>query len=378
MESEPKPFTQISQGKNKHTKTEENPIKTHMNEEIKSTINKVKQSRNISLEQLKLLLETNDDESIRFMREEAVKVCKKTYGNQVFIRGLIEFTNFCKNDCYYCGIRRSNSQADRYRLTKEQMLDCCASGYELGFRTFVLQGGEDGYFTDDKICDLVSAIKEKYPDCAVTLSIGEKSKESYKCYFDAGADRYLLRHETADEAHYKKLHPEEMSLAHRKQCLWDLKEIGYQVGCGFMVGSPGQTVETLYEDLQFIRELQPHMVGIGPFISQKDTPFADKASGTMEQTLKLLAIIRLIQPHVLLPATTALGTIHPKGRELGILSGANVVMPNLSPVNVREKYKLYDNKICTGDEAAECRYCMENRMKSIGYEVAVSRGDYIE
>lgn len=378
MESEPKPFTQISQGKNKHTKTEENPIKTHMNEEIKSTINKVKQSRNISLEQLKLLLETNDDEGIRFMREEAVKVCQKTYGNQVFIRGLIEFTNFCKNDCYYCGIRRSNSQADRYRLTKEQMLDCCASGYELGFRTFVLQGGEDGYFTDDKICDLVSAIKEKYPDCAVTLSIGEKSKESYKRYFDAGADRYLLRHETADEAHYKKLHPEEMSLAHRKQCLWDLKEIGYQVGCGFMVGSPGQTVETLYEDLQFIRELKPHMVGIGPFISQKDTPFADKASGTMEQTLKLLAIIRLIQPDVLLPATTALGTIHPKGRELGILSGANVVMPNLSPVNVREKYKLYDNKICTGDEAAECRYCMENRMKSIGYEVAVSRGDYIE
>lgn len=378
MESEPKPFTRISQEKNKHTKTEEKPIKTHMNEEIKSTINKVKQSRNISLEQLKLLLEINDDEGVRFMREEAVKVCQKTYGNQVFIRGLIEFTNFCKNDCYYCGIRRSNSHADRYRLTKEQMLDCCASGYELGFRTFVLQGGEDGYFTDDKICDLVSAIKEKYPDCAVTLSIGEKSKESYKRYFDAGADRYLLRHETADEAHYKKLHPEEMSLSHRKQCLWDLKEIGYQVGCGFMVGSPGQTVETLYEDLQFIRELQPHMVGIGPFISQKDTPFADKASGTMEQTLKLLAIIRLIQPHVLLPATTALGTIHPKGRELGILSGANVVMPNLSPVNVREKYKLYDNKICTGDEAAECRYCMENRMKSIGYEVAVSRGDYIE
>ena len=378
MESEPKPFTQISQGKNKHTKIEENPIKTNMNEEIKSTINKVKQSRNISLEQLKLLLETNDNENIRFMREEAVKVCQKTYGNQVFIRGLIEFTNFCKNDCYYCGIRRSNSHADRYRLTKEQMLDCCASGYELGFRTFVLQGGEDGYFTDDKICDLVSVIKEKYPDCAVTLSIGEKSRESYKRYFDAGADRYLLRHETADEAHYKKLHPEEMSLSHRKQCLWDLKEIGYQVGCGFMVGSPGQTVETLYEDLQFIRELQPHMVGIGPFISQKDTPFADKASGTMEQTLKLLAIIRLIQPHVLLPATTALGTIHPKGRELGILSGANVVMPNLSPVNVREKYKLYDNKICTGDEAAECRYCMENRMKSIGYEVVVSRGDYIE
>lgn len=287
MESEPKPFTQISQEKNKHTKIEEKPIKTNMNEEIKSTINKVKQSRNISLEQLKLLLEINDDEGVRFICGEAVKVCQKTYGNQVLIRGLIEFTNFCKNDCYYCGIRRSNSQADRYRLTKEQMLDCCASGYELGFRTFVLQGGEDGYFTDDKICDVVRAIKEKYPDCAVTLSIGEKSKESYKRYFDAGADRYLLRHETADEAHYKKLHPEEMSLAHRKQCLWDLKEIGYQVGCGFMVGSPGQTVETLYEDLQFIRELQPHMVGIGPFISQKDTPFADQSVGNDGTDVKI-------------------------------------------------------------------------------------------
>ena len=255
------------------------------------------------------------------------------------------------------------------------------AGHPKPFNLKYIGIGNEDLITDifeERFTMIFNAIKEKYPDCAVTLSIGEKSKESYKRYFDAGADRYLLRHETADEAHYKKLHPEEMSLAHRKQCLWDLKEIGYQVGCGFMVGSPGQTVETLYEDLQFIRELQPHMVGIGPFISQKDTPFADKASGTMEQTLKLLAIIRLIHPHVLLPATTALGTIHPKGRELGILSGANVVMPNLSPVNVREKYKLYDNKICTGNEAAECRYCMENRMKSIGYEVAVSRGDYIE
>lgn len=314
---------------------------------------------------------------MKMLREEAVQTAQKIYGNQVFIRGLIEFTNYCKNDCYYCGIRRSNHCADRYRLTKDEILSCTDTGYELGFRTFVLQGGEDPYFTDARICELVSEIRQKHPDCAITLSIGEKSKESYKRYFDAGADRYLLRHETANGTHYRRLHPDELSLEHRKQCLWDLKEIGYQVGCGFMVGSPGQTTETLYEDLQFIRELMPHMVGIGPFIPQKDTPFAREPAGTMEQTLRLLSIIRLIHPHVLLPATTALGTIHPKGRELGIQSGANVVMPNLSPVDVRDKYKLYDNKICTGDEAAECRFCMENRMKSIGYQVVVSRGDYI-
>ena len=346
-----------------------------MNKEIKSTINKVKQSRNISLEQLKLLLEINDDEGIRFIREEAVKVCQKTYGNQVLIRGLIEFTNFCKNDCYYCGIRRSNSQADRYRLTKEQMLDCCASGYELGFRTFVLQGGEDGYFTDDKICDLVSAIKEKYPDCAVTLSIGEKSKESYQAYFDAGADRYLLRHETYNHEHYRQLHPSNLSPVHRQQCLRNLKDIGYQVGCGFMVGSPYQTPEHLAEDMLFMKELNPHMIGIGPFIPHHDTPFAGEAAGTLELTLYMLGLIRLMIPKVLLPATTALGTIHPKGRELGILAGANVVMPNLSPTEVRKDYLLYDNKICTGDESAQCRHCLEMRMKSVGYQVVTDRGD---
>lgn len=274
----------------------------------------------------------------------------------------------------YC---HGNHNAQRYRLSDEQIFECCDTGYELGFRTFVLQGGEDPYYTDDKVCLIVNEIKTRHPDCAVTLSIGEKTKESYQKFFDAGADRYLLRHETADEGHYRKLHPVEMSLENRKQCLRDLKDIGYQVGCGFMVGSPGQTTETLYEDLRFIKDLQPHMTGIGPFISQKDTPFANEPSGTMEMTLRLLSIIRLIHPHVLLPATTALGTIHPQGREMGILSGANVVMPNLSPVDVRDKYKLYDNKICTGDEAAECRHCMSNRMKSIGYEVVVSRGDFV-
>lgn len=339
-------------------------------------IDQIKNEQTIQREQLQTLLTTTDEQAINYLRDTARKVADDIYGKQVFIRGLIEFTNYCKNDCIYCGIRRSNPNAQRYRLTEEEILSCCVNGYELGFRTFVLQGGEDPYFSDERICDIVAKIKQDYPDCAVTLSIGEKDKASYQAFYDAGADRYLLRHETADKTHYQSLHPAEMSFQHRIQCLYDLKEIGYQVGCGFMVGSPGQTVDTLYEDLMFIKKLQPHMVGIGPFIPQKDTPFGQEPAGTMEQTLRLLSIIRLIHPHVLLPSTTALGTIHPLGREKGIQAGANVVMPNLSPVAVREKYKLYDNKICTGDEAAECRHCMAQRMESVGYQVVVSRGDF--
>lgn len=345
--------------------------------DIKAIVDDISKRQDIGLQELQAILQSEDIDGIKYLRDKAAEKSKSIYGNKVFIRGLIEFTNYCKNDCYYCGIRHGNHNAQRYHLSDEQIFECCDTGYELGFRTFVLQGGEDPYYTDDKVCLIVNEIKTRHPDCAVTLSIGEKTKESYQKFFDAGADRYLLRHETADEGHYRKLHPVEMSLENRKQCLRDLKDIGYQVGCGFMVGSPGQTTETLYEDLRFIKDLQPHMTGIGPFISQKDTPFANEPSGTMEMTLRLLSIIRLIHPHVLLPATTALGTIHPQGREMGILSGANVVMPNLSPVDVRDKYKLYDNKICTGDEAAECRHCMSNRMKSIGYEVVVSRGDFV-
>ena len=348
----------------------------NMDAAVKKTVQTICEKKHINKEELTILLTTKDQEGIRYLREQAKEAAQSIYGNHIYIRGLIEFTNYCRNDCYYCGIRKSNSRVERYRLNEEQILECCKTGYELGFRTFVLQGGEDGFFTDEIICTVVSDIKSAHPDCAVTLSIGEKSKESCRKFFEAGADRYLLRHETADEDHYRYLHPKELSLSHRKQCLYDLKEIGYQVGCGFMVGSPGQTVDTLYEDLCFIKELEPHMVGIGPFIPQHDTPFADRISGTLEDTLRLLAIIWLIHPHVLLPATTALGTIHPQGREEGILSGANVVMPNLSPVQVRSKYQLYDNKICTGDEAAECRFCMEKRMERIGYEVVTDRGDY--
>ena len=338
----------------------------------------IQDTQNITREELKWILDSENDSVTEELYRRARETAAIYYENKIYIRGLIEFTNYCKNNCYYCGIRCANKQAERYRLTLDQILSCCETGWNLGFRTFVLQGGEDLYFTDEKICEIVREIKKRYPECAVTLSIGEKSEESYQAYFDAGADRYLLRHETADETHYRKLHPEQMSLFFRKNCLKILKKIGYQTGCGFMVGSPGQTVDTLFEDLMFIKELEPEMVGIGPFIPHKDTPFAEEPAGTLEMTLRLLSIIRLIHPHVLLPATTALGTIDPKGREKGILAGANVVMPNLSPLNVRDKYKLYDNKICTGDEAAECKACMAARMKSIGYEVVTARGDYIK
>lgn len=343
---------------------------------VKDIVDYIKKEKQITKEQLKILLELTEKADIEYLMKEASKTAKTSFGNNIYIRGLIEFTNYCRNDCYYCGIRNSNHNAKRYRLTNEQILNCCDIGYELGFRTFVLQGGEDTFFNDYKICLLVSSIKDKYPDCAVTLSIGEKTKESYKAFFNAGADRYLLRHETANESHYRMLHPEYMSLESRKRCLYNLKEIGYQTGCGFMVGSPYQTVETIYEDLLFILSLKPEMVGIGPFIPHKDTPFKDEKAGTLDMTLKLLAIIRLLCPKVLLPATTALGTIDPIGRELGILAGANVVMPNLSPSDVRNKYSLYNNKICSGCEAAENINDLNKRFEQIGYKIIVSRGDY--
>lgn len=341
-------------------------------------IDKLEREHTLPGEQLRFLLNTTDKEILNCLRERAETVRKKVYGDQVYIRGLIEYTNCCKNDCYYCGIRRSNSRADRYRLSKEDILECCRTGYDLGFRTFVLQGGEDGRDTDEWLCDLIRKMKRDYPDCAVTMSIGERSRESYEKMYEAGADRYLLRHETADDAHYGKLHPGEMSPANRKKCLYTLKEIGYQVGCGFMVGSPYQTTENLISDLFFIQKLKPHMVGIGPFIPHRETPFADQKAGTLELSLRLLSVIRLMNPHVLLPATTALGTISPTGREQGILAGANVVMPNLSPIRVRGKYLLYDNKICTGDEASECLSCLKRRMEKIGYRIVVDRGDFKE
>ena len=316
-----------------------------------------------------------DPETVGVIRQEAVRIQKKYFGNKIYTRGLVEFTNYCRNDCYYCGIRHSNTNAERYRLTKEEILQCCENGHELGFRTFVLQGGEDPWFNDERMIDIIKSIKQNYPDCAITLSIGEKSKESYRKYREAGADRYLLRHETADEAHYRYLHPENLSLSNRIQCLYDLKELGYQIGAGFMVGAPGQTMENLAEDLVFLKKLNPHMAGIGPFIPHHDTKFAKEEPGSVELTLFLLSVIRIMLPKVLLPATTALGTLDPKGREKGFQAGANVIMPNLSPVKNRKQYELYDNKICTGEEAAECRGCLSRRAESVGYEIVTDRGD---
>lgn len=315
-------------------------------------------------------------EAVKGLADAALEVRHKAYGNRVFFRGLIEFTNYCKNDCYYCGIGHSQTQVHRYRLSNEDILSCCRTGEKLGYHSYVLQGGEDPYYTDERMCEIISMIRNTFPNTAITLSLGEKSHESYLKYFEAGANRYLLRHETATDEHYSLLHPEEMSLSHRKDCLHDLKEIGYQVGAGFMVGSPFQTPENLASDLVFLQELVPHMVGIGPFIPSSGTRFADFAAGSLQQTLVMLALTRLLLPKVLLPSTTALGTIDPLGREKGFGYGANVVMPNLSPTSVRADYALYDNKICTGDDAVDCQKCLNGRILRSGNMPDYTRGDH--
>ncbi|MDR0336849.1 MAG: [FeFe] hydrogenase H-cluster radical SAM maturase HydE [Planctomycetaceae bacterium] len=322
---------------------------------------------------LKKLIETSlyDQELFR----HADEVRREYYGTDVYIRGLIEFTNYCRNDCFYCGIRWKNLKLERYRLSKSEILCCCEIGYGLGYRTFVLQGGEDPFYTDEQISEIVAEIRKKYTDCAITLSLGEKSYESYELFFRAGANRYLLRHETANAEHYAKLHPVGMSLENRKRCLWNLREIGYQVGSGFMVGSPFQTTACLIEDLRFLQQLRPAMIGIGPFIAHRATPFNRFSSGDLRLTLRLIGILRLMFPNALIPATTALGTADPQGREMGLRAGANVVMPNLSPVEVRSKYELYDNKICTGDEAAECCACLSRRVRAAGYEIVMDIGN---
>ena len=341
----------------------------------RTLIQKLFETGNLSDEEFLELLNSDYEDTSESVFEKARIRQNEVFGKNVYLRGLIEFTNYCRNDCLYCGIRRSNRNCERYHLTPEQILECCEKGYELEFRTFVLQGGEDMSYTDTQICELVTQIKTRFPDCAVTLSIGERSRDSYQAYFDAGADRYLLRHETADPTLYSKWHPRQMQLENRIRCLFDLKEIGYQVGAGMMVGAPFQTPEDLVTDLRFLQKLKPEMIGIGPFIPHQDTPFRDQKPGGAEMTLFLIGILRLMFPKALIPATTALGTIHPLGREKGIRAGANVVMPNLSPGSVRDKYLLYDGKICTGDEAAECRCCMQQRIRSVGYEVVVGRGD---
>ena len=344
-------------------------------DDLQQLVQKLQNTRHLEKEEWAALIRGRTDMLAEYVFSLARKERHQHYGHDIYIRGLIEFTNYCKNDCYYCGIRKSNAGVMRYRLGEEQILSCCSAGYALGFRTFVLQGGEDGWFTDERMVRIVGAIKSRFPDCAVTLSIGERSKESYQALFQAGADRYLLRHETFNAAHYSLLHPSSLTAASRQKCLWTLKDIGYQVGAGFMVGAPGQTPEYLAEDLLFLEKLKPHMVGIGPFIPHHDTVFAGEKAGTLELTLYMLGLLRLMLPKVLLPATTALGTIDTHGRELGILAGANVVMPNLSPRDNRKNYSLYDNKIATGEEAAEGKAKLIRQMESIGYHVVTARGD---
>ena len=349
-----------------------------MTEKMFELIEKLERENSLSLEEYKYLIDNRDDESACLLREKADKARRRVYGNKVFIRGLIEISNICKNDCLYCGIRKGNRSCQRYRLSEEDILTCCKEGYGLGFRTFVMQGGEDGFFTDEVMCSIIRKIKKSYPDCAVTLSLGERSEESYRRLFEAGADRYLLRHETADKEHYGKLHPKNLSWDKRMECLRNLKKIGFQTGCGFMVESPFQTSEQLAKDLKFVEEFSPEMCGIGPFIPHNETVFRDEKAGSCELTCYLLSIVRLIKPTILLPSTTALGTIDKEGREKGILSGGNVVMPNLSPLSVRKKYMLYDGKISTDEEAAENLMRLKEKIRAIGFEVVTDRGDFIK
>lgn len=339
---------------------------------MKDIVDKLYNERFLPKNELKLLIDCENNE---YLFQRAMERREEFYGRDVYIRGLIEFTNHCGNNCFYCGLRAGNRNLCRYRMDKADILKCCETGYRLGFRTFVLQGGEDFYYTDERICDIVSSIKREFGDCAVTLSIGEKTEGSYRAYKDAGADRYLLRHETADNDHYASLHPKEMNPEYRKKCLFVLKKLGYRVGSGFMVGSPGQTMDNLADDLEFLRILEPDMIGIGPFLPHSDTPFCNEKKGSLYRTLRLIAVLRLMFPYALIPSTTALGTLHPDGRELGLRAGANVVMPNLSPPNTRELYSLYDGKLSTGAEAAEHIEILKEKLVRLGMKTVVDVGD---
>ncbi len=345
-------------------------------ESMKKLIDKLAEKHALTRTEFRQLLDNRSAALEAYAADLARAAAVRQFGKGIYIRGLIEITNICKNDCYYCGLRRSNTKCRRYRLTDEEILACCENGHGLGFRTFVLQGGEDGGFSDNRLCALVTEIKKRYPDCAVTLSVGERERDVYQRFFDAGADRYLLRHETADDSHYRRLHPAELSPAVRKQCLWDLKEIGFQVGTGFLVGAPGQTADNLCSDLLFIQDFKPQMIGIGPFLPQQDTPFGDQPAGDLNLTLFLLSLLRLGHPNALIPATTAVGSLTEGGREQAILAGANVVMPNLSPPAHRKDYALYDNKLSDGAEAAEARNALDRRLNAIGYHSLTARGDY--
>lgn len=326
-------------------------------------------------EQYRALLTMRDPQDVEYLMSQAREVAQLKFGKHVFLRGLIELSNVCRNDCLYCGIRRSNHQVARYTLTREQVLACCEQGYEIGFRTFVLQGGEWGEEQSKWIADLIAEIRQHWPDCAITLSLGEHPKETYALWREAGADRYLLRHETHNSRLYGLLHPKGMTIGNRLQCLDWLKQLGFQVGAGIMVGSPFQSLKTIVEDIQYLIEFQPHMIGIGPFIPHHDTPLRRFPAGSVEMTARLYAIMRLALPQALIPSTTAMASLSPNGRLRGILSGANVVMPNLSPEDNRKQYSLYDNKASLGAESAQGIRALADELATIGYSIDWSRGD---
>lgn len=342
----------------------------------KDLILQLKEEHNLPLHAWQTLISTHTAEDAQCAADTAREIAVSHFGNKIFFRGIIEYTNNCRNNCYYCGIRRGNTELSRYRMNLEEILSCCEAGYEWGFRTFVLQGGEDPYYTDEKMVEIISAIHQNYPDCAITLSIGEKERASYQAFFDAGANRYLLRHETATESHYRQMHPAEMILSHRLKCLEDLKDIGYQTGCGAMIGAPYQTVETLAADMDYMARFKPQMIGMGPFIPHAQTPFRDFPAGSVDLTLFLLSLCRIMLPEVLLPATTALGSLDTDGRKRGVLCGCNVIMPNISPFKNRKKYALYDHKAVTGEDGGEELKVLQAHMEDIGYTLYSVRGDY--
>lgn len=335
---------------------------------------KAYETNNLTKEEIIDLLSNLTPADRETLYNYALKTKQAYYGNKVYLRGLIEFSNICRQDCLYCGIRASNSKVQRYRLMPEEILLCCDQAYQLGYRTFVLQSGEDLWYTEEIFVDLLKAVKERYPEVAVTLSIGERGAETYQRLFAAGADRFLMRHETASKELYEKLHPT-MRFENRRACLSVLKNLGYQVGAGFMVGLPGQASSDLAEDLRYLKEFHPDMIGIGPFIPHSETPLRAEKGGTVTGTLVMVALARLLIPDSLIPATTALGTLDPQGRELALQAGANVVMPIITPASVRKHYELYENKICGDDHPEDCRSCVEWRIRAAGFDVDPGRGD---
>ena len=342
-----------------------------------ATLSPIEGGNGLTKSRLLSLLSSRGEEA-QYLRDCAVRAARERFGRAIFVRGLIEISSYCHNDCHYCGLRASNSSAERYRLTEAQILECCHTGYNAGLRTFVLQGGEDSYWTDSRLVPLVASIRTQFPDAAITLSLGERSDESYHALRDAGADRYLLRHEAANRELYSAIHPARMSYDNRFRCIKTLMAEGFQTGMGMMIGVPGQTIEHIAEDLEAIYTLHPQMVGIGPFIPHPQTPFGGHTAGDIDLTLNTIAIVRLLLPNALIPATTALATLSTEGHRLAIEAGANVIMPNLSPTDVRSKYAIYQGKASNGTEAAEHLKALEAELSEFGYTINYDKGDYNE